>query len=198
VAEAWPELQEQIDAHLRRPGTAVVATWEVATSELARRLIGELEERRWIDRFSDGRVPTLDALQGPHNALPDALVHGRRDGEAIGTLAAATRPLVLLPHGVDAALEEGWGRTVRWMQPLVETSPRPEEANAVLVAAGPRLAAAAREAEAVLRAELALLPQATSPLEGLVDPFERWADVLCRGIEVEIFTAARAFVAAVR
>jgi hypothetical protein len=198
VAEVWPELQDQVDAHLRRPGTAAVSTWEVAASELARRLIGEEDERRLIDRFSDGLVPTLDALQAPHKALPSALAEGERAGSAARTLAAATRPLVLLPHGLDASLEAGWAKTVAWMDPLLVASPRPDEARAALAAAGPRLAACAREAETTLRAELARLPQAKSPMAGIVDPFERWGDVLCRGIEVETFNAARAFIAAVR
>ncbi len=198
VAEVWPELEDQIDAHLRRPGTAAVSTWEVASSELARRLIGELDERQLIDRFSDGLVPTLDALQGPHKGLPGALAEGRRAGEAAGSLSSATRPLVLLPHGLDAELEAGWAKTVAWMAPVLIGSPRPAEALAALGAAGPKLGAAAREAEAVLRTELARLPQSPKAGPGLIDPFERWGDVLCRGIEMEMFTAARAFIAHAR
>lgn len=198
VAEVWPELQDQIDAHLRRPGTAAVSTWEVASSELARRLIGEAEERRLIDRFSDGLVPTLDALQGPHKALPAALAEGKRAGESARSLAAATRPLVLLPHGLDAELEAGWAKTVAWMEPVLVASPQPDAARFALAAAGARLAEAAREAEGTLRAELARLPQARAAGPGLIDPFERWGDVLCRAIEVEVFTAARGFIAQTR
>jgi len=127
-----------------------------------------------------------------------ALAEGKRAGESARSLAAATRPLVLLPHGLDAELEAGWAKTVAWMEPVLVASPQPDAARFALAAAGARLAEAAREAEGTLRAELARLPQARAAGPGLIDPFERWGDVLCRAIEVEVFTAARGFIAHAR
>lgn len=187
VADAWPELADQIDGHLKRPGTAAVSTWEVCAAELARRLIGEEGEAALVSRFSDALVPTLDALSTLHKALPGALAAGRKAGEASGTLAAATRPLVGLPLGLDAELEVAWGKTVAWLEPLMEGAPDAAKARAPLVAVGPRLGAGAREAEFALREALSRLPQATTAEDGLIDPFERWADVLGRAIEVEIY-----------
>ena len=198
VADAWPELADQIDGHLKRPGTAAVSTWEVCAAELARRLIGEEGEADLLTRFSDALVPTLDALSTLHKALPGALAEGRAAGERQGTLVAATRPLVLLPHGLDSELEVAWKKTVTWLDPLLATAPVPGVGLALILAVGPRLAEGAREAEAALREDLSRLPMAESAEEGLIDPFERWADVLSRAIEVEIYSAVKAMIATLR
>lgn len=198
VADAWPDLSEQIDAHLKRPGTAAVSTWEVCAAELARRLVGEDGEAALIARFSDALVPTLDALLTLHKALPGALAAGRKAGEAAGTLAAATRPLVGLPLGLDAELEVAWGKTVAWLEPLLVGAPNRDEARNALLAVGPRLAVGAREAEFALREALSVLPQATTPEEGLIDPFERWADVLVRAIEMEVYGGVKAMIRVLR
>lgn len=198
VADAWPELTDQIDAHLKRPGTAAVSTWEVCAAELARRVIGEGGEAEVLTRFSDALVPTLDALSTLHKALPGALAEGRASGERLGTLVAATRPLVLLPHGLDRELEPAWNKTVAWLEPVLATAPDPEAVRAMLLAVGPRLGEGAREAEAALREDLSHLPLADSAEEGLIDPFERWADVLSRAIEVEIYSGVKAVIGKLR
>ncbi len=198
VAEAWPELSEGVDAQLKRPGTAAVSTWEVGAAELARRTIGEPGEAALLTRFSDALVPTLDALQGPHKALPTALAEGRTAGEAAGTLAAATRPLVLLPHGLDATLEAGWARTTGYLEPLLAGARDPAAARAALLAAGPKLGEGARQAEATLRDRLSHLPSATDAEAGVVEPFEAWAAILDRAVEMELYHAVKGMIAALR
>ncbi|GDX81152.1 hypothetical protein LBMAG42_29630 [Deltaproteobacteria bacterium] len=198
VADAWPELSDQIDAHLKRPGTAAVSTWEVCAAELARRLVGEEGEAALVSRFSDALVPTLDALSALHKALPGALAAGRKAGETAGTLAAATRPLVGLPLGLDGELEAAWGKTVAWLEPLLAGAPSPDAARNALLAVGPKLAGGAREAEFALREALSVLPQAASPAAGLIDPFERWADVLGRAIEVEVYGGVKGMIRLLR
>ncbi len=198
VATVWGELQEQVDAQLKRPGTAAVSTWEVCSAELARRTIGEEDEVATLTRFSDALVPLLDALQGPHKALPAAIVAGRGAGESVGTLAAATRPLVLLPSGLDAAVEVAWGKVVAYLEPLFAGGSDPDGCRSLMSEVGPRLARGIAEAEGVLRAELAQLPSATDPLEGLLEPFETWAGLVDRTLEMEVYTATRAMIRRVR
>lgn len=198
VAEVWPELSELIDGQLRRPGAAAVSTWEVGVAELARRTIGEADEAALLTRYSDALVPTLEALQAPHKALPDALTEGRKAGETAGTLAAATRPLVLLPRGLDAALAAGWDKTVAYLEPVLAGARDPAAARAALAAAGPGLRRGAVDAEAALRDRLSRLPYAVHPEPGFVEPFEAWAEVLDRAIEVELYTAVKGMVAALR
>ncbi len=198
VATAWAELQEQVDAQLKRPGTAAVSTWEVCSAELARRTIGEEQEVATLTRFSDALVPLLDALQGPHKALLTAIVEGRRAGESVGTLAAATRPLVLLPSGLDSAVESAWEKVVVYLEPLFAGGRDPDGCRSLMSAVGPRLSAGIAAAEGRLREELAQLPSATDPLEGLLEPFETWAGLVDRTLEVEVYTATRAMISRVR
>jgi len=198
LAQEWEELSEGVDGALKRPGTAAVSTWEVCAADLARVVIGEPGEKALLERFSDALVPTLDALQAPHKALPGALAEGKKAGEAAGTLAAATRPLVLLPHGLDVAIPEGWAKTVAFLEPIVVAAADPAAARAALAAAGPKLAAGAREAEASLRDTLSRLPQATELEEGVVEPFDGWAQTLGRAIEIELWQAAHGLIRALR
>lgn len=198
VEAAWPELQEAIDGQLRRPGAAAVSTWEVGVAELARRTIGEADEAALLTRYSDALVPTLEALQAPHKALPAALEAGRAGGRSAGTLAAATRPLVLLPRGLDAELEAGWHKTVAYLEPVLAAGRDPAAARAALAAAGPALRQGAVAAEATLRDRLSRLPYAVDAEQGLVAPFEAWAEVLDRAIEVEVYHAVRGMIAALR
>ncbi|MSQ03351.1 MAG: hypothetical protein EXR71_15905 [Myxococcales bacterium] len=198
VATVWAEVEEQVDAQLKRPGSAAVSTWEVCAAELARRTIGEAEEAATLTRFSDALVPLLDALQGPHKALPAAIVAGRHAGESVGTLAAATRPLVLLPSGLDGEVEVAWHKVVAYLDPLFTGGGDPDGCRAVMSEVGPRLSRGVAEAEGTLREELSRLPSATDPLQGLLEPFGMWADQVARTLEVEVYTATRAMIRRVR
>ncbi len=198
MEEDWKELEEQVDGHAKRPGTALVASWEVAASELARCTLGRDDEKTLIDRFSDGLVPALTPFQDIHKGVPSALREGLEAGRRDASMASATRPLVLLVQGLDARVVLGWAKTVEYLGPVYALAPDPEAARAAMAPVGDRLAAACRVAEAILRDRLSHLPGAESLWDGVLDPFDAWQLSLSREIEMSVYTATRGMVAAIR
>lgn len=198
MEEEWKELEEQVDAHAKRPGTALVSSWEVAASELARATLGRDDEKLLIDRFSDGLVPALTPFQDVHKGVPSAIREGLEAGRREGSMAAATRPLVMLVNGLDAKVGPGWAKTVDYLEPLYAIAPRPEAARAAMAPVGGRFAQGCRDAETVLRERLAQLPRAANLWDGVLDPFEAWQLTLGREIEMSVYEATRGMVAAIR
>ena len=176
----------------------MVASWEVAASELARVTIGLEGEKAIIERFSDALVPALTPFQDLHKAVPSALREGLEAGRREGSLAAATRPLVMLVHGVDARVPPGWTKTLDYLGPVFAIGRDPAAARAAMEPAGPRIAEACRLAELALREHLSRLPQAASLTEGTVEPFEAWQLAVCREIEMATYAATRGMIKEIR
>jgi hypothetical protein len=201
MGEEWTELGEQVDGFTRRVGSSVVASWEVAASELARVTIGRADEKVILERFSDGLVPALTPFQDLHKGAESAMRDGARDGAGQGTLAAATRPLVMLVIGLDDRAVRGWNKTVDYLQPVYDVAPDPEaagRARAAMVAAGEPIASACRASEQVLREQLSRLPQAASLWDGVCDPFDAWQLALTRELEIALHRATRGMIAEIR
>jgi hypothetical protein len=198
MVEPWMELEEEVDGSLKKAGTAVVGSWEVATTELARALVGAEHERTLIERFSDAAVPTLGAFQDLHKGCPSAFIEGRSAGEQKKTLAAATLPLVRLLVGLDGRAEAGWAKSTDYLEPVFALTADPAAAKAAFGAGGAELARACREADAVLRDTLSKLPQATSLHEGVSVAFDAWQLKITRELEIGIDRYTRPLVAAVR
>ena len=198
MEDDWKELEEQVDAHAKRPGTALVASWEVAASELARCTLGRDDEKTLIDRFSDGLVPALTPFQDIHKGVPSALREGLEAGKRDESMASATRPLVMLVNGLDARVPVGWAKTVEYLDPVYALARDPAAARAAMAPVGDRLAIACRDAEAILRDRLSRLPQAELLWDGVLDPFDAWQLALSREIELGVYAATRGMVAALR
>ncbi len=198
MEQEFGELTEEVDAQVKRTGTAMVASWEVAASELARVTIGMEGEKVLLERFSDGLVPALTPFQDLHKASASAVREGIEAGRREGSMAAATRPLVMLVHGLDVGVESGWAKTLDYLEPLFALAKNPAAARAAMEPAGARMAAASREGEQVLRDKLSKLPQATSLTEGVLEPFEAWQAVVCREIEMATYAATRGMIKEIR
>lgn len=198
MEQEFGELTEEVDAQVKRTGTAMVASWEVAASELARVTIGMEGEKVLIDRFSDSLVPALTPFQDLHKGAATAVREGIEAGRREGSMAAATRPLVMLVHGLDAQVEPGWVKTLDYLEPIFALAKDPAAARAAMEPAGARMAAACREGEQVLRERLSKLPQATSLTEGVIEPFEAWQLVVCREIEMATYAATRGMIKEIR
>lgn len=195
--DEWNELEEQVDGYLKKIGSSIVGSWEVAAAELARKLAGSSEEKTIIERFSDALVPALQPFQDLHKAVPSAIFEGRREGTAAGTLAAATRPLVVMLVGLDTRAEHGWLKTCEYIGPIYELGDA-EAGRTAMVSAGPKIAAACRASEALLRDKLSKLPQAPRLWDGICEPYDAYQLALTRELEMEIHRATRGMIAALR
>jgi hypothetical protein len=199
--EEWEELVEQVDGFTKRVGSSVVGSWEVAAAELARVLIGRPDEKVLIERFSDGLVPALTPFQDLHKNANTAMSDGKRAGNADRTLAAATRPLVMLVHGLDANAVSGWRKTVSYLEPVYEAAPNPAAvatARAAMAGAEAAIVKGCRDSEVILREQLSQLPRAESLWDGVCEPFDAWQLALTRELEIGLHVATRGMIAALR
>ena len=193
--DEWNELEEQVDGYLKKIGASVVGSWEVAAADLARVLVGRPDDKVLLERFSDAIVPALQPFQDLHKAVPGVIVEGRTAGDAAGTLAAATRPLVVMLVGLDVRAEAGWAKTVEYLGPLFAAGDA-ERSRLAMASAGPKIAAACRSADTLFREQLARLPQAPRLWDGVCEPFDAYQLALSRELEIEIHRASRGMIAA--
>ena len=152
--EEWNELVEQVDNYTQKVGAAVVQTWEVGAAELGRVLQGLPEEKTLIERYSDALVPTLTPFQDLHKLCSGAMSRGFAAGVERNSIAAATSPLAQMVDGLGGRAQEGWTKTVAYLEPIVAVSADPAATRARLLAAGEDLARGCLAAEGVLRAQL--------------------------------------------
>lgn len=194
----WPELEEAVDGYLKKVGSSVVASWEVATTELARATNGIEGERALLERYSDAIVPTLSAFQDLHKGCPTAMVDGLAAGRASKDLARATLPLLKLVDGLDGRAVAGWQKTVAYLDPVFAKTTSPDTVRATFAAHGDAVGAACRAADQVLRDGLARSPLATSLEAALSDALDAWQAALTRELEIVIYRATQPIAAAVR
>jgi hypothetical protein len=192
MAEDWRALEEEVDAALKRAGSAFVSSWEVGAAELGRVVLGREGERALLERYSDAAVPALTPFQDLHKGCAGAMAEGAKAGLAKGDLGAATLPLVRMLHGLDARAEAGWGKTVAYLEPLYAVA-RPGAREDLAGGAAP-LAQACRNADAVLRDSLSKLPQAASLGDGVIDAFDAWQRAITREIEIIVDGRVKALV----
>lgn len=191
--EVWDELVEQIDAELKKVGSAVVGAWEVGAAELGRVVIGRADDRAAIERYSDALVPTLQPFQDLHKGCAAAMAEGKRAGRASGRLADATAPLLRLVEGLGARAAAGWDKTARHLEPVLAGCP--EGAEDRFRAGGPALVDACARAEQVYRERLAALHDAPDLWRGLTGATEAWQLALTRELEFVLDRHAKGLVA---
>jgi hypothetical protein len=197
-AEVWKELEEQVDAELKKAGSALVGAWEVGAAELGRVVMAQPDDKALIERFSDALVPTQQAFQDLHKGIPTAMAKGLRAGTTAGTFAAATVPLVELLAGLDTRAEAGWTKTTGHLGPLFALCKEPDAARAAFLAGGPALAQACRDADQVWRTKLAALPASPGLWEGMTGAAEGWQLAVTRGVEIAVVRHTKGLVAAIR
>ncbi len=195
MAADWNELVEQVDAEVKKCGSALVGSWEVGAAELGRVLVGDPDDRRLVERYSDALVPTQGPLTELHRAVPAAMARGLKAGTTTGRLDAATAPLGQLVQPVGGQIEAGWEKTRAYLEPLFARGGDPHGASARFAQGGPALAAASAEAADLLRARLLALPEAPNLWDGLTGAVEDWQRALSRSIEIIVVGRAKAFVA---
>lgn len=193
----WDDLPDQVDAALKKLGSAAVGTWEVGAADLGRVLIGQPNEKTLMDRYSDGLVPTLDPYQELHRRcggqMQRALVAARAGG-----LPALEQEFTGILEGLSGRVDEGWDKTVTWLAPLVAMTGNPGELDRELRTRGGQLRESAQVNEQRLRERLRLLRPEQNIYDNLCDIWEEYQQGMCRDIEVILDSATQMLVGALR
>jgi hypothetical protein len=198
MEEEWNELVEQVDAEFKKVGAALVGSWEVGAAELGRVIVGDPDDARLVERFSDALVPTQQPFTNLHKGCSAAMQRGLRAGLSAGRIDVAVAPLQQLVDALGPEVDAGWPKTRAYLDPIVSRCKDPKGAAARFDAGGPALGAAAVEASGVLRARLAALPQAPTLYVGLTDAVEAWQQALGRSVEMIVVGRAKDLVREVR
>jgi hypothetical protein len=195
--EEWGELEEQVDAEVKKLGAAVVGAWEVGAAELGRVVVGRADDKALVERFSDALVPTLQPFQDLHKHVAGAMREGLDAGLRADRVDAATAPLVAMVRGLGARAADGWAKTVKHLEPVLAQCPDPAGARAHL-GDGASLARACDAAERVLVDRLAAMPEAATLWDGLMGAVEAWQLALSRELEIELCGRAKGLAADLR
>lgn len=198
LEETWRELEEQVDAELKKAGSSIVGAWEVGAAELGRVVVGRPDDKVLVERFSDALVPTLQPFQDLHKGVSGAMQKGLAAGLSTGSVAAATAPLAKLLEGLDAQAATGWEKTTKHLDPLFALCPRPDEARDRFLAGERAVAQACVDADTLWRARLAALPEAPGLWEGLTGAAEGWQLSVTRGLEIALDRQTKGLVGAIR
>lgn len=194
LEEPWNELEEQIDAELKKAGSAVVGAWEVGAAELGRVLVGHADDRALVERYSDALVPTLQPFQDLHKGIGTAMRAGLAAGRASGRLDAATAPLAALMVSLDERVGEGWVKTTHHLRPIFALAARPDEVETRFLAGERALRQGCVDADTVWRARLAALPTAPGLWEGMTGAAEAWQLSVTRSLEIALVAQTRVLV----
>ncbi len=198
MEEEWKELPEQVDGALKKLGSAVVSTWEVGASELARGLVGRADEKTLIDRYSDSLVPTLAPFQDLHKGCSSAMEQAWRAARQADDLRALTPPLVGLLAQLGDRATAGWAKTTEYLAPVFALAPDPAAERDRFLKAGAVLGQACVAREALLRTQLEKLPDASSLSVGINDAFDVWQEAMVRDIEMGVHAAVMPLATAIR
>ncbi len=193
----WEDLPEQVDAALKKLGSAAVGAWEVGAADLGRVLIGQPNEKALMERYSDGLVPTLDPYQELHRRCAGQMAAALKAARK-GGLPALEPELTGILEGLSGRVDEGWDKTVSFLQPLVALTANPAELDRELRTRGGQLRESAQVNEQQLRERLRLLPEAGNIYEGLCEVWEQYQEAMCRDIEVILDSATQMLVGALR
>lgn len=196
--EPWKELEEQVDAELKKVGSSVVGAWEVGAAELGRVVVGRPDDKALLERYSDSLVPALQPFQDLHKGCAAAMSEGRRAGESQGTFAAATAPVLGLVEGLGPRAVDGWRKTTAHLSPVFAAAKDPAAARARFEAGGAALAEGCARAERVLRDRLMALPDAPDLWTGLTGAVEAWQLALTRELEIALDRSTKGLVADLR
>lgn len=194
----WDELPEQVDAALKKIGSAIVGSWEVGAAELGRVVIGRPDSQTLIDRYSDSLVPTLAPYQDLHKKCNDAMRDAKKAALKSRRLEDAAGPLLKLVAGVGLKAGEGWGKTTDYLEPIFALCPDPAAARAHFAEGKGMLQESAVRAEGVLRERLAALPQSKTLWDGICDAFDAYQAALSRDLEIGLDVRTRALVMSAR
>lgn len=193
LEKEWDELPEQVDAYLKKVGSAVVSSWEVGAAELGRVVLRFPENQKLIDRYSDALVPTLAPYQDLHKRCSSQMAAARNVAKKQGIPAAVPEMLELF-RGLGPKAAEGWVKTVEYLEPLITLCQDPVKTRAEMLRLGPELSESAVRSEAALKAQLVALPAAPTLYDGVCDAFETYQLAISRDLEIGLDRVARALV----
>ena len=139
TADDFEALKEEYRLVFQTMASATVASWEVASSELHRRLklrVGAEEAAKHIERFSDALVPSLAVLQSTERAVSELWPKVEAAGAEHNSVAQALALLAAHTRGLGRSFEEDWAKTVEYLEPIVDLLAMSDVGREELLAVG--------------------------------------------------------------
>ena len=198
MEKEWEDLPEQIDASLKKVGSAIVGSWEVGAAELACVLVGHPEDRAWIERYSDALVPGLAPWQDLHKGCSAAMAQALAEAKRSGDLLSVQPPLLELIGTLPRRADEGFLKTIAYLEPMIASTAAPASLRAFLQTGGPELRQSAERNMEILRTGLARMPEAPTLFDGVCTPFDDWQAAMCRDVEISLDRIYRRLVADIK
>jgi len=187
---ALAQLESDGEAAFQFVGSALVSTWEVGLTELARALTGKLpedERRKLVERVSDGLVPVQQPLQTAGHGFGQAVKDGVNAGLTTGQLQDATVPLCRLLDPLGAKVDEGWGNVTEYLEPVFAVLPDSDGVMAGFAEGGPALGAALETHATRFTTAMAALPDSADLRAAMAGALRDWQRDVCRDIEQIVF-----------
>ena len=182
TAERWAELREPYALGFQTLASSIVASWEVAAAEL--HAAGFRPEQ--VTRFSDALVPTLQPMQDAERATKALWTQGVADATAVERFEPLTAPLFVQVRGLGRAVEEGYGKTVAWLAPLLDERKASVEARERLAPVGPIIRTSLDGHAAVLCSDLGDLAHARDLEATVLDAVETYRHGASRDLEIAL------------
>ena len=196
-AAAFAGLEAELESVSALIGAAAVSTWEVLLADLGRALAGSADQRALIERCSDALVPTQEALQAAGRLGRAAVAPGLRAAIESGRLADVLDPVRAPMVALGAQVEAGWARTVAYLDPVIVALGGGASLRAALAGQGPALRAALDAEAARLAVAFGALRPGPKLEAGLREALGAYQKGVGRALEVGLYAARTALVAAV-
>ncbi len=188
--KAFAHLDEAADATFKLVNAALVSTWEITITDVARALNGRVPEDervKLVERISDALVPTQGPLRDAERRFRDAIKAGVKAGLASGQLADATAPLPAALEGLPSALREGWNKTVEYLEPVIDRLPESATTRARFAETGAVLERLLSDENVRFTQAMAELPQSTDLKRALTGALDTWQERVCAGLESALY-----------
>lgn len=197
LEKEWEDLPEQVDACMKKIGSAVVSSWEVGAAELGRAVIGYPNNQALINRYSDALVPTLAPYQDLHKRCDAQMLAARNAAKKAG-MSAAVPEWMEIVRGLGPRAAEGWGKTLAYLEPVLALCQDPPATRREMEKLAAILEESAAKGEVALRRDLESLPNAPRLFEGMCDAFENYHLQMGRDLEIGLDRAVRRLIQDIR
>jgi hypothetical protein len=121
LAEDWTSMRDEFKLCFQTMASATVASWEVASADLHRRLRdakGQEVATPMLERFSDSLVPSLAAIQDAERGVAAVWKKSEAAAQTSGTMEQPLALVAAHARSVGAGFAEGWPKTVAYLEPL--------------------------------------------------------------------------------
>lgn len=189
----WVEGEAYAKEAFERIASSFVASWEIASAELYRvvRTSKSAEETSdLVNRFSDGLVPALEGLSATTHQISGLWrLSQPKPTQTSIKLDDLRAHLSSLPKRT----EEGWSKSVSYIEQVFTTVGTSSSAVGVLTPIGVRIAEILESELHSLLTRLEELDPKQMHEKTLINLLLQFGDATCRGIEVEL-DAVRAYI----